>query len=204
MSDKQLTAEQVALLKKPLPPEAVSPHPTKAYLSSIKAIYVVERLNDVFGIGTWRIKNEVIEHDSKMVVVKSTLTVPAYDIEIESFGGNDNADKGDAYKGASTDALTKICSYLGIGMDVFKGLADKGKRAPRKQADQPHPEEDMPSLNYPTIEYKGACKKCGLEGLCIELPKVTAYGAKYRLNCECGQVNWLTPQEATQVLSETK
>lgn len=202
MPDKQLTAEQIALLKKPLPPEAVSPHPTKAYLSSIKAIYVVERLSDVFGIGAWRIKNEVIEHDSKMVVVKSILTVPEYNIEIESFGGNDNADKGDAYKGASTDALTKICSYLGIGMDVFKGLADKGKRVPRKEADQPRPEDDMPSLNYPGVEYKGTCKKCGLEGLATELPKTTAYGAKYRLNCECGQVNWLAQKEVQQVVKE--
>jgi len=47
---KTLTKEQLELLKKPLPKEAVSPHPTKAYLSSIKAIYVTERFNDVFGV----------------------------------------------------------------------------------------------------------------------------------------------------------
>jgi hypothetical protein len=28
---------------------------------------------------------------------------------------------GDAFKGATTDGLTKICSYLGIGIDVFRG-----------------------------------------------------------------------------------
>ena len=28
----------------------------------------------------------------------------------------------DAYKGACTDALSKCASYLGIGMDVYKGL----------------------------------------------------------------------------------
>jgi hypothetical protein len=32
---------------------------------------------------------------------------------------------GDAYKGAATDALTKIGSYLEIGIDVFKGLNDR-------------------------------------------------------------------------------
>jgi len=30
----------------------------------------------------------------------------------------------DAYKGACTDALTKIGSYLYIGMDVYKGLSE--------------------------------------------------------------------------------
>jgi len=56
------------------------------------------------------------------VVIKARFT--SGDIYIENFGGNDNADLGDAYKGACTDALTKIGSYLEIGMDVFKG---KGK-----------------------------------------------------------------------------
>ena len=38
----------------------------------------------------------------------------------ETYGGNDNADLGDAYKGAVTDALTKIGSWLGIGAHVWK------------------------------------------------------------------------------------
>ena len=45
---EKLTPAQLELIKKPLPPEAVKPHPTKTYLSSIKAIYVTERLNEVF------------------------------------------------------------------------------------------------------------------------------------------------------------
>ena len=61
------------------------------------------------------------EKCEKMVVVKTTLEIPEYGIYYESFGGNDNQDVGDAYKGATTDAITKIGSYLGIGIDVFKG-----------------------------------------------------------------------------------
>lgn len=123
---KQLSSEQLAKLKEPLPKEAVKPHPTKTYLSSIKAIYVVERLNDVFGIGGWFAENVFVERSEKWVVVKSTFKAPEYGILIpDIFGGNDNQDLGDAYKGACTDALTKIGSYLGIGMDVYKGLADK-------------------------------------------------------------------------------
>jgi len=119
----KLPPELIKKLNLPLPKEAVSQHPTRTYLSAIKAIYVVERLNDVFGIGGWYIKHDIIEADT-MIVVKGIFTVPEHGIEIEQFGGNDNADRGDAYKGACTDALTKIGSYLGIGMDVFKGLSE--------------------------------------------------------------------------------
>lgn len=126
MEKKKLSPQQEALLKEPLPHEAVKPHPTKSYLSSIKAIYVVERLNDVFGIGGWEIRNEVAREVEKWVVVKSTFEAKEYGIVIpDIFGGNDNADLGDAYKGACTDALTKIGSYLGIGMDIYKGLGEK-------------------------------------------------------------------------------
>jgi hypothetical protein len=41
---------------------------------------------------------------SRMVVVRATLVIPKYEIAIEQFGGNDNPDRGDAYKGACTDA----------------------------------------------------------------------------------------------------
>lgn len=63
-----------------------------------------------------------------MVVVKVRLTIPAYGIDYECYGGNDNADLGDAYKGATTDALTKIASWLGIGQEVFKGEAGKAHK----------------------------------------------------------------------------
>lgn len=129
METKKITPEMYLALKKALPTEAVSKHPTKTYLSSIKAIYVTERLNDVFGCGSWQIKAEkVSENDKGMVVVKTTLTIPEYGVYYESFGGNDNGgensknfDLGDAYKGATTDGITKIGSYLGIGISVFMG-----------------------------------------------------------------------------------
>lgn len=126
---EKLSNEQLELLKKPLPSEAITQHPTKTFLSSIKAIYVTERMNDVFGVGLWSTKVEhVTTTDKSMVVVKVIFEVPAYGIYYECFGGNDNGgensknfDLGDAFKGATTDAITKIGSYLGIGIDVFKG-----------------------------------------------------------------------------------
>lgn len=128
METKILTAYMQALLTRPLPAEAVTPHPTKTYLSSIKSIYVTERLNEVFGVGAWRVETNKVDQSNKMVVVKVRLTIPAYGIDYECYGGNDNADLGDAYKGATTDALTKIASWLGIGQEVFKGEAGKAHK----------------------------------------------------------------------------
>lgn len=137
MEIKTLTAEKQAQLVRPLPQEAVTPHPTKTYLSSIKSIYVTERLNEVFGVGSWRVEVDKVDQANKMVVVKVRLTIPAYGIDYECYGGNDNADLGDAYKGATTDALTKIASWLGIGQEVFKGNAGKAlQRATPKEDKQ--------------------------------------------------------------------
>jgi len=161
METKKITPEMYEALKKPLPTGAVKPHPTKTFLSSIKAIYVTERLNDVFGCGAW---TQAVEHitttDKSMVVVKVTLTIPEYGVYIESYGGNDNGgetsknfDLGDAFKGATTDGITKIGSYLGIGIDVFKGLVSAPKTT-NPPADTNAPE--LPWLNekdevYPQI-----------------------------------------------------
>jgi len=152
METLEITNEMIEALKKPLPEAAISQHPTKPYLSSIKAVFVTERLSDVFGVGNWHVKSKVIEKGDKgMVVVKVTLSIPKYGIEHESFGGNDNGgegnknfDLGDAYKGATTDAITKIGSWLYIGIDVFKGQ-QKVKPTEPKQ-----PSNDLPWLNQKT------------------------------------------------------
>lgn len=121
METRTITPEQKAALDRRLPDEAVSQHPTKKFLSSIKSIYVTERLNEVFGVGSWRVETEIVERSERMVVVKLRFSIPEYGIYYECYGGNDNPDLGDAYKGATTDAITKVASWLGIGADVFKG-----------------------------------------------------------------------------------
>ena len=73
-----------------------------------------------------------------MVVIKLIFTIPSYGIYYECYGGNDNGgensknfDLGDAYKGATTDALTKIGSFLEIGIDVFKVLHKDSSSSPK-------------------------------------------------------------------------
>lgn len=108
-------------LKSPLPEWALKPHPSKSYLTVINPMAVIDRLNEVFGTGGWAVQTEPINFVGKFAVVKVTLKIEKYNIHIEQYGGNDNTDVGDAYKGASTDALTKIASYLGIGASIYKG-----------------------------------------------------------------------------------
>lgn len=138
METRTITPEQKEALDRRLPDEAVSQHPTKKFLSSIKSIYVTERLNEVFGVGSWRVETDIVERSERMVVVKLRFSIPEYGIYYECFGGNDNADLGDACKGATTDALTKVCSWLGIGAEVFKGR-QTGAGAPPQSSVQRQP-----------------------------------------------------------------
>jgi len=131
---KKLTEEMEKRLREPLSEGAVSPHPSKSYLSTIKAIYMFERLNEVFGVGTFTLDGEFVERVDKMVVIKGTLKIPEYDMVFSNFGGNDNKDLGDAYKGALTDAFTKIAAqHLEVGMYVFKGLGSLPEVATKAQ-----------------------------------------------------------------------
>ena len=150
-TQEQLKAELYA----PLPAEAIKPHPTKTFLSTIKPIYITDRMNEVFGIGQWQTRTEnVLVNDNGTVVNKVVLTVPEYNIYYECFGGNDNGgsgskgfDLGDAFKGATTDALNKIASYLGIGIDVYRG---KQSHAPSNYSkpSAPAPAPMQPSSSF--------------------------------------------------------
>jgi len=126
VNKKRLTVEMIELLRKPFPPEAISKIETKTYLSGIKAMYVIERLNDVFGIGRWNYEHEIILKENDQVLIVGQLIILDYDVVVpRQYGSHKTIGKGvelaDGYKSAITDGLTKSASYLEIGIDVFKG-----------------------------------------------------------------------------------
>ena len=142
MGNKQITEEMKKMILAPFPKEAVTAHPTKTFLTSIKAQYIIERLNDVFGTGGWNSSSKIVHESEKAVVMEVTLDFGKWDIlPITHYGGatiKDKQDLGDIYKSAKTDGVTKCASILGIGMDVFKGLVKPGKAetsATKAQAD---------------------------------------------------------------------
>lgn len=188
---KTISSEIKAILDRPLPNEAVSPHPSKKYLSAIKSIYVTERLNEAFGVGGWQLTTEFVERVEKMVVVKTTLDIPEYGIHYESYGGNDNADLGDAYKGASTDALTKIGSWLGIGSDVFKG-----KQTGKEPKAQPKPTAKKKEITYEVLSddttrislYGWVFKKFSDAGCPMDFDSVETLRAVYDIDNETAEL----------------
>jgi len=112
------TVEEI--LNRDLPAAALKPLAHKQGMTAITPIYVTDRMNEAFGLGGWQFEPEVINDSDKMVIVRGVLTIPSINARIVQFGGNDNRDRGDAYKGAATDALTKCCSYLGVGAHVWR------------------------------------------------------------------------------------
>jgi hypothetical protein len=139
------------MLMFPLPKEAVKDHPTKKMadgtpFSSINPIYVTERLNKVLGLGGWSFETEMItstpftqktrsgEREMFRGVVKCTLTLNESGAQYQTTASSDNNDEGDALKGAATDGLTKLASWLGVGSYIWKNqsyeqaLADFNKQ----------------------------------------------------------------------------
>ena len=120
------------ILNRDLPKAALKEMPHKQGMTAISPIYVTDRMNEAFGLGGWQFEPEVISDSDKMVIVRGVLTIPSINARIVQFGGNDNRDRGDAYKGAATDALTKCCSYLGVGAHVWRNNQPREAAAPAK------------------------------------------------------------------------
>lgn len=129
-----------------------APFPDKAYaaditrsdkvLTSLKAQYVVERLNEVFGLGMWKLTGEWREVDDG-VMFFGELQASYQDGEnlvtiatgpVPGFGGVDHANSGDAYKSARTDCLSKSASLLGVGNEMYKGNVEPRLSDAQKQA----------------------------------------------------------------------
>ena len=126
-------------LRKPFPAEAISQHPTKTFLSTIKAIYITERLNDVFGICGWTLEHNIVSDTAEYVAVCGRIVVgePYHIATPYQYGGHGktgkNTEPADGYKSAVTDCQSKCASYLEIGIDVFKGLTGKPKETKKTE-----------------------------------------------------------------------
>ena len=158
-------------LRAPMPDEAIKQHPTKTFLSTIKAIYITERLNDVFGIGGWGFDHEIISDEPDYVTICGAISIIDTDAQKPTmqtpfqYGGHKktgkNTEPADGYKSAVTDCISKCASYLEIGIDVFKGLADppKGEKTPTKKPaakKQPAKDGEMTKKQWDFIENLGA------------------------------------------------
>ena len=115
MAKKELTQAQIELINKWLPFNALNEKEGARgnAKTSIAPWSVTDRLNDVFGIEGWTTDAEFMMERNGMVVVKLVFNAPDYGIHHTTFGGNNNKDLGDAFKGA--ECFTPCGGALGIG-----------------------------------------------------------------------------------------
>ncbi len=216
---KELSPEQLAKIAEPLPPEAITPHPRIAGLSAIKGIFVSERLNQVFGVGAWVVKTDLSSEITSAITVtnagrerieytaiaKTIFTVPAHEIYYECIASSTNGDPGDAAKGATTDAITKIASWIGIGMDVYKGkhltpITPTQPRAMRQEA----PVAKKPATSTPAKQEAKADfeQRLGLQPTIDEVIETERLRENYRkllqeYDSKGGRKPWPNSQDLT-------
>jgi len=177
-------------LREALPAGAIKPHPTKKFLSAINPAYVLDHLNTVLGLGGWAIEYEIISATEKMVIAKGVLTVPELGVKVEQFGGNDNPDRGDAYKGACTDALTKCASYIGVGLGVW--MNEKLDAPQQQQNEKP---QQPPTILAMTINQSNEVS---------ELATYRAIPAQYAYTVQKANLDKLTQARADELIAWLK
>jgi len=116
-------------LRADFPKEAYSIDSSRGFnLTSLKAQYIKERLNEVFSIWCWNFEEKFQDIGNgvmcfgKLYVSYTNKEKEKVDREVTACGFSEKKrNMGDTYKGASTDALSKAASFIGIGNEVFKG-----------------------------------------------------------------------------------
>lgn len=146
----------------------------------IKAQYIIERLNDVFGIFGWdhhiakgpdgNLLIDIVDAKNKngeqikYAVCYGTLDIIQRDgngsnviKSISSHGGMliQSGNIGDAFKGAKTDSLGKCASYIGVAHEAYKGQLDNTPIAPQESI--PIIKTRQKFINYATV--KGLSKE---------------------------------------------
>ena len=163
--EKKKEVNRYENLKAKFPNSAYGKDKSRGFeLTTIDAYAVIERLNDVFGvcgegwkleIKEWlRIEQEIIciaelQYDLGGVL-KSVPCVGGKRIVKENYA--------DAYKSAQTNAICKGASFIGVGLDVYKGefsIKDHYNNATSytKPATKPAPTSQTQQQAEPKKEY---------------------------------------------------
>lgn len=105
-----------------------------------KPQYVVDAMNEAFGLGGWGFEelDSSIDGADKVTLVVSKVKVWIKDVTFQPAawgqGRITRGDVGDARKSAQTDALKKALSYFSIGAKAYQGLLKAKEGNGQKQA----------------------------------------------------------------------
>jgi len=135
-------------------------------MTSIKAHYMVERLNTALGVDNWETRYQFTSDGDRGVVCFCELTaiidgkkitkssVGACPYVTKSKSGDKPKILGDVYKSAMTDSLGKAASHFGVGNDVFKGLVSantlNSSAGSNSSYSKPVTQSAKPSFRKPT------------------------------------------------------
>lgn len=141
-----LPPEIIAQLSAPIPPQATKEVKLgKRQYTAIKAYYIIERLNSIFGQHGWSHTCEVVFCDSQEAAVKGKLILWDYGVVVEEMGGHSDKDVGNRVKGAKTSSLSKCTSVLGMGREIY-AQSYSGKQPPQ-QTPPPSTKPKKPQYN---------------------------------------------------------
>lgn len=165
--------EQIKELKSLFPKEAYGIDKSRGFpLTTIDAYYIIERLNKVFGMcgEGWGLKiKEYIRTETEITALSVFWYKNGDEImEIQCEGGKRivKTNITDAYKSARTNAICKGASFIGVGMNVYKGEYKdnySGENGEKKNfAGENSPRQQLKAIlleNFPTENEKDKTAK---------------------------------------------
>ena len=165
-----LNEHAIGVITRPLPKDKIKKRPGKAGMefSYITPDFVIETLNEAFNYD-WNTK--IVSHDlqDNVAVVGLELSVGSDTGQIvkQQFGSCEvtrGLGVGEAFKGATSDALKKCATLLGLGLELYQ--ADEAPGGP------PAPPSFQPPPNKPTSRPAAPPSPLSLQG--AQLPKPVA------------------------------
>ena len=163
-SKKAITPTMTKALTAEFPPEAYKKVTQRGGYMTLQAGYITERLNEVFGVGRWKLEHETNSYPETKtnaegatmvtmhVVTKGHFESLDYDTDTTTQYGSSKLDNpiGDSFKKSVTDCLSKVASQLGVGNSLFKGLIEEnGKSKAENKADKKEKEKKAKDVISP-------------------------------------------------------
>lgn len=178
-----MSKEMYEKLCAPFPEEALQADRSRGSreFTSVKAQYISERLNQVFGIDGWYVEPQFSETEDGVLCL-GKLHYKVGDIWLYrtgvGFAKYSSENLGDTYKGAMTDSRSKAASELGVANDVFKGKVPVPKDVPKDN----HEEKEVKKERKPRSQ-----KQEHIEEGKEEEKKVTTRNPKDLINAVLGK-----------------
>ena len=144
----------------PFPPEAVErtngKQTGRGYdTAGVKVQWIIDRLNEVVGIGNWRVTRETFVHAGttnsgrKLYEAWSDVALQLGEwsadtfvpfAEARAYGAHTSMAEGDARKGAATNGIKRAAAMMGCGAAAYRGELDDDNEFTDQPVEEPsHP-----------------------------------------------------------------